>query len=184
MRTFRQQFDVTGKSAQAVSRRFAALLKPGTKNFTESLSVRQTIMIVICHKTPGPPLDRAQAMDPGLRASLNGILDPEVFARRQEEFEREDCASSAGYSIQKGAMYGTNVPLGRAAINRAMQVRVCHPFLPPSILVMSSSALLYTTIPVAPITSAVFIVFFNLLRRLFSLIPIALSYLHFILFTD
>lgn len=125
MRTFRQQFDVPGKSAQAVSRRFAALLKPGTKNFTESLSVRQTVMLVICHKTPGPPLDRAQAMDPGLRASLNGVLDPDVFARRQEELEREDCASSAGMSLQRDAMYGTSVPLGRAAITRAMQVQTC-----------------------------------------------------------
>ena len=124
MRTFRQQFDVAGKSAQAVSRRFAALLKPGTKNFTESLSVRQTIVLVICHKTPGPPLERAQAMDPVLRASLNGILDPNVFARRQEEFEKEDCASTASFSLQRDAMYGTSVPLGRAAITRAMQVRV------------------------------------------------------------
>jgi hypothetical protein len=135
MRTFRQQFDVPGKSAQAVSRRFAALLKPGTKNFTESLSVRQTVMLVICHKTPGPPLDRAQAMDPGLRASLNGILDPEVFAKRQAELEREDCASSAGLSLQRDAMYGTSVPLGRAAITRAMQVQI---YLLPLPLSLSS----------------------------------------------
>jgi hypothetical protein len=67
-------------------------------------------------------MERALAMDPALVAALNGVLDPGVFTLRQ--LEREDMmSSSSSLTPNQDAMYGTSVPLGKAAVTRAMQVR-------------------------------------------------------------
>jgi hypothetical protein len=69
-------------------------------------------------------MERALAMDPALVAALNGVLDPGVFTLRQQELEREDMmSSSSSPTPNQDAMYGTSVPLGKAAVTRAMQVR-------------------------------------------------------------
>ena len=65
-------------------------------------------------------------MEPTLVAALNGVLDPGVFSLKQQEMEREDIMSSissSGLTPTQDAMYGTSVPLGKAAVTRAMQVR-------------------------------------------------------------
>jgi hypothetical protein len=68
-------------------------------------------------------MERALAMDPALVTALNGVLDPGVFALKQQELEREDImSSSSSLTSSQDAMYGTSVQLGKAAVTRAMQV--------------------------------------------------------------
>ena len=62
-------------------------------------------------------------MDLDLRVTLNGILDPAVYAARQALLGEEDRLRYFGLDTKEDAMYGTSVPLGKAAITRAIQVR-------------------------------------------------------------
>ena len=62
-------------------------------------------------------------MDLDLRVTLNGILDPSAFAARQAKLLEEDRLRYCGVNTTEDAMYGTSVPLGKAAITRAIQVR-------------------------------------------------------------
>ena len=77
-------------------------------------------------------MERALAMDPALVAALNGVLDPGVFTLRQQELERKDMMSSSNsLAPSQDAMYGTSIPMGKAAITRAMQVREISVVLNP-----------------------------------------------------
>ena len=62
-------------------------------------------------------------MDLDLRITLNGILDPTAYAARQAKLGEEDRLRYSGSDSKEDAMYGTSVPLGKAAITRAIQVR-------------------------------------------------------------
>ena len=123
MRTFGAQGEVPGKSSHTVSRRICAMLKFGTRNFFEFLTVRQTLGLILSYKMSGCPSVRAQSMDSRLILILNNILDEEVFKNEKiimQERERENEVCEV--ELNRDVLCGTGVQLGRAAITRAMQV--------------------------------------------------------------
>ena len=101
------------------------MLKFGTRNFFEFLSVRQTLGLILSYKMSGCPSVRAQSMDSRLILILNNILDDVVFKNEKiimQERERENEVCEV--ELNRDVLCGTGVQLGRAAITRAMQVSV------------------------------------------------------------
>ena len=83
--------------------------------------MRQTLCLILSHKIQGPPTLRAADLDSKLITVLNGVLDPMVFSAEKavlRENEKADQVSSSREEV----LCGTGAHLGRAAINRAMQV--------------------------------------------------------------
>ena len=69
------------------------MLKFGTRNFFEFLTVRQTLGLILSYKMSGCPSVRAQSMDSRLILILNNVLDDEVFKNEKiimQEREREN----------------------------------------------------------------------------------------------